>query len=73
MLPPERYGDPEDPIGGILFWPPDPWILLNHPDIESWTRLAAQLTGTEQLDRKTSIAVGPPLCQQSITALIESV
>lgn len=65
--PPERYGDPDDPVGGILFWPPDPWSLTDHTDTEPWTRLAAQLTGAERPDCKTLIAVGPSICQQSIT------
>ncbi|WP_306055730.1 helix-turn-helix domain-containing protein [Natronococcus wangiae] len=67
VLPPERYGDPDDPLGSVLFWPPDPSRLLDHPDVAPWVKLAAWLTGTERPDRKTSIAVGPPICQQSIT------
>jgi hypothetical protein len=29
ILPPERYGDPDNPVGETLFWPLDPWILLD--------------------------------------------
>lgn len=67
VLPPERYGDPEDPIGGTLFWPPDPWELVDHPDLEQWVRLAAQLTGTENPDNETSISVGPEINQTAVT------
>ncbi|WP_306055617.1 hypothetical protein [Natronococcus wangiae] len=72
MLPPERYGNPKDQVGGTLFWPPNPWILLDHPDVAPWVKLAARLTGTERPDRETTIAVGPPICQQSITAPTET-
>jgi len=67
ILSPERYGDPEDPVGGVLFWPPDPWELVDHPDLEQWVRLAAQLTGTERPDNETSISVGTEINQTAIT------
>jgi hypothetical protein len=67
ILPPDRYGDPTDPVGGTPFWPPDPWSLTDHPDIALWIKLAARLTGTEQSGQETPIAVGPPVCQQSLT------
>ncbi|MDG5821868.1 winged helix-turn-helix domain-containing protein [Natronococcus sp. A-GB7] len=66
-LPPQQYGDPEDPLGRTLFWPPNPWSLTDHPDIAPWIKLAARLTGTEQPGQETPIAVGPPACQQSLT------
>lgn len=71
VLPPERYGDPDDPVGGTLFWPPEPWVLLENPDVAPWVKLTAQLTGTERPNRKTSIDIGPTLEQQPLTALEE--
>lgn len=67
ILPPDRYGDSEDPIGGTLFWPSDPWSLADQPAVAPWARLAAQLTGTERPNRETPIAVGQPVSQQPIT------
>ncbi|ELY62149.1 hypothetical protein C492_08475, partial [Natronococcus jeotgali DSM 18795] len=68
VLPPERYGDPDDPVGGTLFWPPEPWVLLENPDVAPWIQLAARLTGTERPDRETPIDIGPILEQQPLTA-----
>jgi len=67
VLPPSRYGDPEDPVGGVLFWPPDPWELVDHPDLEPWVKLAAALSGTENPVNETSISVGPEINQTAIT------
>lgn len=58
ILPPERYGDPDDPVGGTLFWPPEPWILLDNSDLAPWVKLAARLTGTERPDNETTVSVG---------------
>ncbi|ELZ01345.1 hypothetical protein C480_18162 [Natrialba aegyptia DSM 13077] len=38
ILPPDRYGDPNDPLGSALFWPPDPSRLLDHPTVGPWLR-----------------------------------
>ncbi len=67
ILPPERYGDPEDPVGGVLFWPPDPWVLVDNSDLKPWVRLAARLTGTECPDSETTISVEPAIEQTAIT------
>ena len=39
FLPPDRYGDPDDPLGSVLFWPPDPSRLLEHATVGPWMRL----------------------------------
>ena len=73
ILPPARYGDPEDPIGGALFWPPDPWVLLDNPDLAPWVKLAARLTGTENPENETTISVGPAIEQTPIVEPTEVV
>lgn len=68
-LPPDRYGDPDDPVGGVLFWPPDPWALAEIDDFEPWLRVAACLTGAEAPDRSDrTVSMGPSIEQ---TALVE--
>lgn len=66
-LPPGRYGDPEDPVGGVLFWPPDPWSLQGHDDLASWLELAARLVDADRpTDGSTTIAMGPEIEQQPL-------
>ena len=36
ILPPNRYGDPNDLLGSALFWPPNPSRLLEHPMVGPW-------------------------------------
>lgn len=36
ILPPERYGDSDDSLGSVLFWPPDPLRLPEHSMVGSW-------------------------------------
>lgn len=68
-LPVERYADPEDPVAGALFNPPDPWRVADESArLEPWVRLAAALTGTERPDRAASVSVGPPIEQTSLDA-----
>jgi len=65
-LPPERYGDPEDPIAGALFWPPDPWGIVDEStDLEPWILLAARLSGTERPDgdQEATVSMGPSINQ----------
>lgn len=66
VLPPERYGDPDDEIGKVLFWPPEPWGLLDNDDLSQWVELAAALSGTEKPETETSISVGPTVTQTPI-------
>jgi len=65
-LPPERYADPNDEVGQVLFYPQTPWVLVDHPDLRAWVELAAALTGTEQPETETSLSVGPTITQTPI-------
>ncbi|WP_339105905.1 HTH domain-containing protein [Haloterrigena salinisoli] len=66
LLPPDRYGDPDDPIGSVLFWPPDPIRLLDHPRVGLWLQLAAALTATGSTENNRAVQMGPPLKQQAL-------
>ena len=70
-LPPSRYGDPEDPIGGLLFWtddePPNPWAFLKHDEYDLWVEIARRLTDGEQTKpAEQSLLMGPEIKQQPI-------
>ncbi|WP_345779398.1 alpha/beta fold hydrolase [Natrinema sp. SYSU A 869] len=67
ILPPERYGDPDDPLGSVLFWPPDPQRLLSHHRVGSWLRLAAALTAAGSTGNNRAVQMGPPLEQQALS------
>lgn len=63
-LPPDRYADPEDPVAGALFYPPDPWGIVDaEPTLGPWIDLSAALTATDHPDRTVSVSVGPPVEQ----------
>ena len=70
ILPPDRYGDPDDPLGGALFWPSDPLQVLDHPTAGPWMRLAATLTATEFTEDNRAVQMGSPLEQQSLSHTI---
>lgn len=65
-LPPDRYGDLDDSLGRALFWPPDPWLLLEDDDLASWAALGARLTAAEQPDTGSSVTMGADPEQTSI-------
>ncbi|WP_339106289.1 hypothetical protein [Haloterrigena salinisoli] len=67
ILPPERYGDPDDPLGSVLFWPPDPQRLLDHQRVGPWLRLAAALTATGSTGNNWAVQMGPLLEQQALS------
>ncbi|MFC6764328.1 HTH domain-containing protein [Natrinema soli] len=67
ILPPDRYGDPNDPLGSVLFWPPDPLRLLEHSTIGPWLQIAAALTATETPRNGRAVHIGPPLEQQALS------
>ncbi|SIS20893.1 DUF5817 domain-containing protein [Natronorubrum thiooxidans] len=72
-LPPARYGDPSDPIGGVLFEPQDPWALLEIDAYAPWIEIAGRLTdGERQTQPEKRIQMGPELAQQSIEAAATS-
>jgi hypothetical protein len=60
ILPPSRYGDPDDPLGSALFWPLNPSQLLEYPMVSSWIRLAAALTATEFTEDNRAVQMGSP-------------
>ncbi|WP_254768209.1 hypothetical protein [Salinilacihabitans rarus] len=66
-LSPERYADPDDPLGGVLFDlpgdPADPWRLVDDADLGSWVALAGRLTAMDRPDAETAIAMGPAIEQ----------
>jgi hypothetical protein len=68
ILPPERYGDPSDPVAGAVFHPVEPWVLLEHDELAGWVKLIARLTETEipETEQSSAVAVGPSLQQQPI-------
>jgi hypothetical protein len=55
VLTPSRYGEPGDPLGGVLFWPPDPERLLEHPMVGPWMRLAAALSAIKSTEDSQAI------------------
>ncbi|UHQ98107.1 HTH domain-containing protein (plasmid) [Natrinema zhouii] len=67
ILPPERYSDPDDPLGSVLFWPPNPQRLLNHQRVGPWLRLAAALTATGSTGNNQTVQMGPPLELQALS------
>lgn len=58
LLLPERYGDPKDPLGSVLFWPPDTLQLLGYPTVGPWLRVAAVLTATRCFNDDRTVRVG---------------
>jgi hypothetical protein len=67
ILAPDRYGDPNDPLGSALFWPPNPSRLLECPALGPWMRLAAALTAMDLVENTQGIRMGPPLEQQPLS------
>ncbi|UHQ99208.1 helix-turn-helix domain-containing protein (plasmid) [Natrinema zhouii] len=67
ILPPERYSDPDDPLGSVLFWPPDPQRLLNRQRVGPWLRLAAALTARGSTGNNQAVQMDPPLEQQTLS------
>jgi len=66
-LPPGRYADPDDPVGKMLWHPPNPWgIPDKDPMLAPWIRLAAALTATESPEGDTRLSVGPTVDQTSL-------
>lgn len=77
-LPPERYGDPEDDLGGLLFWlgdddPPDPWgVADENDDLEPWVDLAGRLTGADRPDHDENVVrMGPKIAQRPLSSFTE--
>jgi hypothetical protein len=71
ILPPNRYGDPNDLLGSALFWPPDPSRLLEHPMVGPWMRLAAALTARGVNENNQTVQMGPQLEQQALWCTVD--
>ena len=72
-LPLERFVDPEDHVGGALFYPLDPWSVADESiRLEAWVRLAAALTATRPPDRPVAVEVGPSIDQTNLRAARDS-
>ncbi|PCR88671.1 DUF5817 domain-containing protein [Natrinema ejinorense] len=68
MLPPDRYADPDDPAGGVLYWPQDPWALLEIGEFQPWMTVAIRLMGDEAEEKpEKRVSMGPTVTQQPIT------
>ncbi|MDG5820780.1 AsnC family transcriptional regulator [Natronococcus sp. A-GB7] len=67
LLSPDRYGDPDDPLGSVLFWPPNPLRLLKHSTAGLWMRLAAVLSATNCPEDKQAIRIGVLIKQRSLS------
>jgi hypothetical protein len=67
ILPPSRYGDPGDPLGSVLFWPPDPERLLEHRLVDPWLRIATALTAAEFTEENRAVQMEASLEQQPLS------
>lgn len=69
-LPAERYADPDDPVGGVLWYPQDPFSLLDHAGFGPWVELAILLLGEElpnqEPDSIASMGPGPATIQEPL-------
>ncbi len=62
-LPPERYGDPADPVGGVLFAPQEPRGIPDESPLAPWVDVAGALAGDEPPDDGVTVSVGPAVEQ----------
>ncbi len=68
-LSPERYGDPTDPLGGLLFYPRNPGGAIEDTVVGPWAELIRRLTATPLLGRQPttiSMGSGPSTVQQPL-------
>lgn len=69
-LPPDRYGDPDDPLGRALFDfpddPLDPWLLLEDDELAAWGALGARLTASEGSVESRTVQMGSSIEQQPL-------
>jgi len=78
QLPPERYADPEDDLAAALFYPPDPWRVLDDPppELAGWLAAARVLTEPSKSPKKpepggegvAAIELGETTAQTPVTA-----
>lgn len=68
----DSLGDPADPVGSCLDWPPDLARLCDRlPDVDPWVRTAARLLGTEITDSDSTVATLGPSIKQAPLPLAE--
>jgi hypothetical protein len=67
ILPTYRYGDPDDPLGGALFWSLNPSRALEHSTVSSWMQLVAALSATEFIEDNRAVQMGSSLKQQPLS------
>jgi len=68
-LPPARYADPDDPLGGLLWDPPNPGGILEDDDLGQWGELAVRLLDIELSDQgpsTVSMGPGPAVIQEPL-------
>jgi len=69
-LPADRYADPNDPVGGVLWYPQEPLALLDHSEFGPWIELGVLLLGEELPSRESdliaSMGPGPAMIQKSL-------
>lgn len=69
-LPADRYADPADPVGGVLWQPQTPLDLLDHADFGPWIALVVLLSGGELPSKESASAAsmgpGPATIQQTL-------
>lgn len=61
-LPADRYGDPTDDVGGLLFWPPNPRPLLDHEDFGPWMAVAVRCLDATETE-PAEVEMGGPTAQ----------
>ncbi|MDF9748392.1 helix-turn-helix domain-containing protein [Natrinema salsiterrestre] len=74
-LPPARYADPDDALGGLLWDPPNPGGILEDDDLRPWGELAIRLLDVELHDQgptTVSMGPGPAVIQQSLPTTEDS-
>lgn len=79
QLPPSQYANPDDDLAAALYWPPDPWRILDDPPpgIAGWCGIARALVDScdspkmAEIDGEpiAQIELGAPTPQQAVTAV----
>jgi hypothetical protein len=67
ILPPNQYGDPDNPLGKVPFCPPNPSRLLDHALVGPRLRMVAAPTTVDDSKNNRIVQIGPPLNQQSLS------
>ncbi len=77
VLPPPRYSDPTDSVGSVVYWPPDPWRLVEvGHSLGAWVALGARLTdeaAPSESGNEDVIAMGPSIEQTALSDPYDSI